>query len=62
MADMYVFPASKFQIARIKLKILRHVSNVVFGMFLSGWKVFNGKAYQFLIRESTVSGQVLQCT
>ena len=62
MAAMYIFPTSKFQIARIKLKILTHPSILVFCMFLRGWNVLNCKTYPFLIQVSTVSGQVLQFT
>ena len=59
---MYIFPTLKFQMARIKFKILAHLSKVVFCVFLSGQKVFNCKTYPLLIQVSTVSAQVLQCT
>ena len=62
MAAMYIFPTSKFQMARTELKTLPHPSVLVFCMFLRGYKVLNCKTYPFLIQVSTVSGQVLQYT
>ena len=36
MTAMYIFPTSKFQMARIKLKILTHLSKVVF-LYVFKW-------------------------